>query len=52
MQTLTESQREAVQAVFAHGYTIQFRIMIGIAAAQFPAALLMLRKGRQITALD
>ncbi|EED21289.1 efflux pump antibiotic resistance protein, putative [Talaromyces stipitatus ATCC 10500] len=52
METLPETQREIVQSVFAHAYTVQFRIMIGIAAAQFPASLLMWRKGGQITALE
>jgi hypothetical protein len=52
IDNLSPSQREAVVGVFAQSYTTQFRIMIGIAAAQFVAALLVWRRGRQITALD
>jgi hypothetical protein len=52
IETLTGQQRQIVQSVFAHAYTIQFRIMIGIAAAQFPASLLLWKRGGQISAVE
>ncbi|KAL1970237.1 hypothetical protein VTN77DRAFT_5397 [Rasamsonia byssochlamydoides] len=52
IRTLSIQQQQAILAVFAQSYTIQFRIMIGFAAAQFPAAALLWRRGTQLTAVD
>jgi hypothetical protein len=51
IQTLTADQQQTIRTVFAHSYTIQYRIMIGFAAAQFPAAAFLWRQGRGATQL-
>lgn len=46
-------QQKTVQAVFAQSYNVQFQIMIGFAAAQFPAAALLWRRGAtQLTSVE
>lgn len=52
MATFTPGIRKSVQEVFAQGYNLQYKIMAGLAAAQFPAAALMWRKGGQILAAE
>ncbi|MCJ1380726.1 hypothetical protein MMC17_003834 [Xylographa soralifera] len=48
--TFAPDVRASLQDVFAQGYNLQYKIIAGIAAAQFPAAVLMWRKGGQILA--
>lgn len=52
MATFTLDVRESVQEVFAQGYNLQYKIIAGLAAAQFPAAAMMWRKGGQILAAE
>jgi len=47
ISTLSPNKQEIVREVFARSYNVQFRIMIGFAAAQIPAAVLLWRKGGQ-----
>ncbi|KAJ5683611.1 hypothetical protein N7462_006776 [Penicillium macrosclerotiorum] len=42
--------REEVKDVFAQSYTTQLRVMIGFAAVQLPAILLLIKPGRQLAA--
>ncbi|KAJ6135616.1 hypothetical protein N7512_000776 [Penicillium capsulatum] len=42
--------QDEVKSVFADSYTTQLRVMIGFAAAQLPAVLLLLKPGRQLAA--
>jgi len=39
---------EEVKSIFADSFTTQLRVMIGFAAASVPAALLLLKSGRQL----
>lgn len=52
IETLDMAQRKTVVDVFADSYTTQFRIMIGIAVAQFAASLLLWKRGQQINAVE
>lgn len=47
---LSPHLQEEVKAVFADSYTTQLRVMIGFAAAQLPAILLLVKSGRQLAA--
>jgi hypothetical protein len=38
--------------VFSRAYRTQFLVTVGFAAAQIPAAFLLLRRGRQIRAME
>lgn len=42
--------QDEVKNVFAGSYSTQLRVMIGFAAAQLPAVLLLIRPGRQLAA--
>jgi fucose permease len=42
--------QEEVKRVLADSFTTQLRVMIGFAAASVPAALLLLKPGRQLAA--
>lgn len=46
--TFTPNVQEKVIEVFARGYDLQYKIMVGFAAAQFLAAAMMWKKGEQI----
>ena len=50
LATFTPNVREKVIEVFAKSYDLQYRVMIGFAAAQFPAAAMMWTNGQQIRA--
>lgn len=50
ISTFTPTVRNKVLEVFAQNYQVQFRIMIGFAAAQIPAAALLWRRGEQLKA--
>lgn len=53
IRTLGVEQQKTIQSVFAQSYNVQFRIMIGFAAAQLPAAALLWRRGAtQLTAVE
>lgn len=43
-QTLSPALADTVKTVFAEGYNLQMRIMIGFSAAQIPATLAMWQK--------
>lgn len=43
---LPASLQDTVRAVFADGYTLQIKILAGLAAGQIPAALLMWEKNQ------
>ncbi|KAJ5218170.1 uncharacterized protein N7498_000269 [Penicillium cinerascens] len=47
---LSPHLQEEVKRVFADSFTTQLRVMIGFAAASVPAALLLLKRGRQLAA--
>lgn len=47
ISTFPPNIQEIVRGVFARSYNVQFKIMVGFAAAQVPAAALFLRKGGQ-----
>ncbi|KAJ5717461.1 hypothetical protein N7488_003107 [Penicillium malachiteum] len=47
---LSPDLQEDVRAVFAQSYCTQLRVMIGFAAAQLPAVLLLLKSKRQLAA--
>lgn len=47
---LSPHLQERISDVFASSYTTQLRVMIGFAAAQLPATLLLLKSGRQLAA--
>ena len=47
ISTFPPDIQEIVRGVFARSYNVQFKIMVGFAAAQVPAASLLLRKGGQ-----
>lgn len=49
-QDLSPELREKIRDVFAASYTTQLRVMIGFAAAQLLATLLLLKSGRQLAA--
>lgn len=38
---LDSTMQSTVRAIFGHGYNLQMKVMIGFAAAQIPASLLM-----------
>lgn len=42
--------QDEVKNVFAGSYSTQLRVMIGFAAAQLPAILLLIKPGRQLAA--
>lgn len=44
LSTLPEDLQEQVRGVFGRGYNLQMKIIIGFAAAQIPATLLMWTK--------
>jgi len=46
--TLPGELRHAVQMLFAKGYNLQMRVLIGFSAAQIPAALLMWQKNQVV----
>ncbi|OJJ46831.1 hypothetical protein ASPZODRAFT_24938 [Penicilliopsis zonata CBS 506.65] len=50
--TLSSQTQEVVRHVFARSYNTQLRVMVGLAAAQIPAAALIWRKGNQWTCLE
>lgn len=47
---LTPHLQEEIKDIFADSYATQLRVMIGFAAAQLPALLLLLKSGRQLAA--
>ncbi|KAJ5825522.1 hypothetical protein N7474_002660 [Penicillium riverlandense] len=47
---LSPDLQEDVKNVFASSYSTQLKVMIGFAAAQLPAILLLLKPGRQLAA--
>lgn len=49
IQTLSPEVQERVREIFSGGYNLQFRILIGFAAAQIPSSLLMWQR-KQIVA--
>ncbi|KAL9609135.1 MAG: hypothetical protein Q9167_006079 [Letrouitia subvulpina] len=50
ISTFTPTVKNKVLEVFVQNYQVQFRIMIGFAAAQIPAAALLWRRGEQFRA--
>lgn len=50
LTTFGPEVQQRVREVFVQSYDIQFKVVTGIAAAQFPAAALMWRSGGQIRA--
>lgn len=50
IQSLPPGTQDIVKGVFSRAYNIQFKIMLGFAAAQFPATALLFRRGPQIRA--
>ena len=52
IKTLTPDAQVAVREVFSRAYRTQFLVTVGFAAAQIPAAFLLLRRGRQIRAME
>ncbi|KAJ5761050.1 hypothetical protein N7520_008206 [Penicillium odoratum] len=50
LKTLSPHLQDDVKRVFADSYRIQLIVMIGFAAAQLPAILLLLKPGRQLAA--
>lgn len=44
--------QEKVKGFFADSYNTQLRVMIGFAAAQLPAVLLLIRRGQRQLAAD
>lgn len=51
LTTFRPEMQQRVREVFVQSYDIQFKVVTGIAAAQFPAAMLMWRSGNQIRAV-
>jgi hypothetical protein len=49
-EMLSPHLHEVVKDVFASSYRTQLRVMIGFAAAQLLATLLLLKRGRQLAA--
>lgn len=45
IQSFQPELQSGVRSIFAEGFNLQMRIMIGFGAAQIPAALLTWRKG-------
>ena len=52
IKTLTPDAQVAVKEVFSRAYRTQFLVTVGFAAAQIPAAFLLLKRGRQIRAIE
>ena len=52
IKMLTPDARVAVKEVFSRAYRTQFLVTVGFAAAQIPAAFLLLKRGRQIRAIE
>jgi hypothetical protein len=50
IRSLSPELQEDVKNVFAGSYNTQMVVMIGFAAAQLPATLLLLKPGRQLVA--
>ncbi|KAJ5267627.1 hypothetical protein N7478_010435 [Penicillium angulare] len=50
MEGLSPTVQDAVKQVFADSYSTQLKVMIGFAAAQLPAVLLLIKSRRQIAA--
>ncbi|KAJ5612404.1 hypothetical protein N7510_005598 [Penicillium lagena] len=50
IQYLSPDLQEEVQNIFASSYSTQLKVMIGFAAAQLPAILLLVKPGRQLAA--
>ncbi|KAJ5093122.1 hypothetical protein N7456_008983 [Penicillium angulare] len=50
MEGLSPPIQDAVKQVFADSYSTQLKVMIGFAAAQLPAVLLLIKSRRQIAA--
>lgn len=50
IKQLPDQLQDEVKNVFAGSYSTQLRVMIGFAAAQLPAILLLIKPGRQIAA--
>lgn len=47
---LSPDLQEEVKSIFASSYSTQLKVMIGFAAAQLPAILLLVKPGRQLAA--
>lgn len=50
MEGLAPPIQDAVKQVFADSYSTQLKVMIGFAAAQLPAVLLLIKSRRQLAA--
>lgn len=50
IKSLPMHLQDEVKNVFANSYSTQLRVMIGFAAAQLPAILLLIKSGRQLAA--
>lgn len=50
VQNLSPHLQDEVKSVFAESYRTQLIVMIGFAAAQLPAVLLLIKPGRQLAA--
>ena len=50
MKNFTPHLKDEVHRVFAESFTTQMRVMIGFAAAQLPAILLLIKPGQQLAA--
>jgi len=50
MKNFAPHLKDEVHQVFAGSFTTQMRVMIGFAAAQLPAILLLIKPGQQLAA--
>jgi hypothetical protein len=50
IESLSPRLQEAAKSVLASSFNTQLLVMIGFAAAQLPASLLLLKAGRQLAA--
>lgn len=50
LETYPPDVKEQILRVFARGYRLQFQVLTGFAAMQFPAAAMMFKRGKQVLA--